>query len=722
MAPDAADRQSCSGYGALEHEESCVAGRRADDGTAAVAGGESTSRASARQLKRAGRSFVVASVTAVAVVAAVTGRAAWQRHAAGLAGEESGMSLASASTPPPPYGILAAPNSAAPAPKSVSGAVPGPQSASASDASEGNSADGDTAEEASAATDDAELGAGATLAGSPQPHIILVTIDDAGWNDVGYQSTDLFEVTPHMNKLAAGGVTLDQYYGQPSCSPSRATLMTGRWVHRIGFQDTEIQAYSNYSIPLRHQMMPQYLKALGYSTVGLGKWNIGHCAEEYLPWNRGFDYFLGYMTAALDYRTRAVGLNFSHGGENYALYDQLEGYSTGHWHGAAWTIENQKYDTVLYSKAAVKAINSAGDDAVAAKAVGNSSTPLFLWVAYHGVHADDNADVTDGDLGSGKQLEAIAEKLEAAGASSGRLAFAKALFAIDHGVGEIVESSVSNGGLNNTLIVVHSDNGGMPCTYGGKSADLPGNNWPLRSGKFQYYEGGVRIPAFVYGPGLIPDAAVGRTYSGLMHHVDWLPTFVSVAGGHVPPDDLDGIDQWAALRDVALPQDGPRDEIVFDISLASMNKSNGLDEAPVDMRVPYVDGVVAYRYREMKLLRRHTDDVWYAPSTKWKPNCTAQYCQMNKEYEIVHRCGWDTFLFNLTEDPEERNNLVLDANLLKLRSELETRVRRHYQKGYYQPLDKESRSTTLANHAFFKAGGVVAPWGGSEESGCAVVY
>ena len=224
-----------------------------------------------------------------------------------------------------------------------------------------------------------------------------------------------------------------------------------------------------------------------------------------------------------------------------------------------------------------------------------------------------------------------------------------------------------------------------------------------------------------------------------MHHVDLLPTFVAAAGGRIPPNAVDGVDQWgaitrfadehASLASVGLDTKvlsaatwGPRDEIVFDISLSSLNKSNGLNEAPVDMRVPYVDGVVAYRFREMKLLRRHTDDVWYAPSTRWKPNCTAQYCQMNKEFEITHRCGWDTFLFNLTEDPDERNNLVLDEKLLKVRAELETRVRRHYQKGYYQPLDRESRSTRLANHAFFKAGGFVAPWGGDEASGCVAVH
>ena len=74
-------------------------------------------------------------------------------------------------------------------------------------------------------------------------------------------------------------------------------------------------------------MLPEHVSQLGYSTVGLGKWNIGHCTEEYLPWNRGFDYFLGYMTAAVSATARAGSSSTFAGGENYQLFDQLEGRS-----------------------------------------------------------------------------------------------------------------------------------------------------------------------------------------------------------------------------------------------------------------------------------------------------------------------------------------------------------------------------------------------------------
>ena len=77
------------------------------------------------------------------------------------------------------------------------------------------------------------------------------------------QSTDLLHATPHINRLADGGVRLASYYGQPSCTPARATLLAGAFVHRLGFQDIEIDEYSNFSLPLRHKLLPARLRAIG---------------------------------------------------------------------------------------------------------------------------------------------------------------------------------------------------------------------------------------------------------------------------------------------------------------------------------------------------------------------------------------------------------------------------------------------------------------------------
>ena len=136
--------------------------------------------------------------------------------------------------------------------------------------------------------DDAGSGAPARRhSDEARPNLVVLTLDDVGYNDFGYQSSDLHSATPHIDALALRGVRLTSYYGQPSCSPARAALLASKWVHRLGFQDVEVMSYSNFSVPLRHTLMPARLRAAGYSTFGVGKWNIGHCAEAYLPWNRG---------------------------------------------------------------------------------------------------------------------------------------------------------------------------------------------------------------------------------------------------------------------------------------------------------------------------------------------------------------------------------------------------------------------------------------------------
>ena len=156
-------------------------------------------------------------------------------------------------------------------------------------------------------------------AGASQPHLVLLTVDDLGFNDIGYQSTDLSAATPTLTSLARAGVVLDSYYGQEMCTPARASILTGRWVASIGFQDTELTQWSTKGVPLRAKMLPQHLRELGYATHGFGKWNVGFCNESYLPWNRGFDSFLGYMTQGISYYEHAAGTFEMHGGTDLSL-------------------------------------------------------------------------------------------------------------------------------------------------------------------------------------------------------------------------------------------------------------------------------------------------------------------------------------------------------------------------------------------------------------------
>ncbi|KAH8058250.1 sulfuric ester hydrolase [Aureococcus anophagefferens] len=202
----------------------------------------------------------------------------------------------------------------------------------------------------------------ARFADDGRPDIVLVFMDDVGLNDL-WRSTDLPKPT-EMSKLVRDGVELTSYYGQSLCSPARATLMTGKFAHKIGFSDQqggvrEVTAYSNFSVPLGHDMLPQGMKRLGYQTHAIGKWNIGHCNVKYMPWQRGFDTFVGYFTDGIGY-TDHGGLAFN--GSEY------EG----------------TYTTALFTERAEKVLHDAPEDA-----------PLFMWLAYHGMH--DNDGVTDAD-------------------------------------------------------------------------------------------------------------------------------------------------------------------------------------------------------------------------------------------------------------------------------------------------------------------------------------
>jgi len=118
-----------------------------------------------------------------------------------------------------------------------------------------------------------------------RPNIVYIVSDDQGWKDVGYHGSDI--QTPNIDKLAEGGVRLEQFYAQPMCTPTRAALMTGRYPFRYGLQTLVIPAPSTYGLPTDEWLLQQALKDAGYYTAIVGKWHLGHAAENYRPRPRG---------------------------------------------------------------------------------------------------------------------------------------------------------------------------------------------------------------------------------------------------------------------------------------------------------------------------------------------------------------------------------------------------------------------------------------------------
>ena len=134
------------------------------------------------------------------------------------------------------------------------------------------------------------------------PNIIFVLADDLGFNDVGYHNPDI--ITPHIDALARTGVTLEQNYMQPLCTPSRSSLLTGMYPYHIGRQQWVIYPTTPTGLTLNRTLLPEVLKDLGYDTHLVGKWHLGHCNDAYLPLSRGFDTHFGYWEGSEDYYTK----------------------------------------------------------------------------------------------------------------------------------------------------------------------------------------------------------------------------------------------------------------------------------------------------------------------------------------------------------------------------------------------------------------------------------
>ena len=149
------------------------------------------------------------------------------------------------------------------------------------------------------------LGLNSPSLAADQPNIIFIMFDDLGNADLGYRGSDI--KSPHIDKLATGGVRLESFYGMMVCTPSRAALMTGRYPMRYGLQTLVIFPSHTYGLATDERTLPQALKEAGYYTALIGKWHLGHADQKYWPQNRGFDYVYGNLVGEVDYFTKDRG-------------------------------------------------------------------------------------------------------------------------------------------------------------------------------------------------------------------------------------------------------------------------------------------------------------------------------------------------------------------------------------------------------------------------------
>jgi arylsulfatase A-like enzyme len=359
-----------------------------------------------------------------------------------------------------------------------------------------------------------------TRGADTKPSIVYIVADDLGWKDVGFHGSDI--KTPNLDKLAAGGARLEQYYAQPMCTPTRACLMTGRYPLRYGLQTAVILSAHTYGLPTDEWLLPQALKEAGYSTAIVGKWHLGHADPKYWPHQRGFDYQYGPLIGELDY--------FTH--QQHGVTD---------WYRNNKVVKEKGYTTTLLGQDAVKLISQH-----------DPATPLYLYLAFNAPHTPYQAPQEYLD-----QYQAITDP--------SRRAYAASITAMDGQIGRIVEALEQRGMRANTLIVFQSDNGGTRNAMFAGEGDMskiriPCDNGPYRDGKGSLYEGGTRVAALVNWPGHIP---AGVTVNEMIHVVDMYPTLVGLAGGStVKCKPLDGLDVW---QTISRGKPSPRTEVVYNI-------------------------------------------------------------------------------------------------------------------------------------------------------------
>jgi arylsulfatase A-like enzyme len=338
-----------------------------------------------------------------------------------------------------------------------------------------------------------------------KPNILFILADDLGWKDVGYHGSDIR--TPNIDKLAATGARLEQFYAQQICTPSRAAFMTGRYPIRYGLQMAVIPSAGRYGLATDEWLLPQALKQAGYQTALVGKWHLGHFDKKYWPNQRGFDYAYGPLIGEIDHFKHS-----SHGVTDWFRNNKL--------------VNEPGYDTELFGADAVRLIDAH-----------DAKTPLFLYLAFTAPHTPYQAPQKYLDM-----YKNIADPL--------RRAYAGQITAMDDQIGRVIDALEKKKMRDNTLIFFVSDNGGTRSNlFVGEAevkGDLPPSNGDYRDGKGSVYEGGMRVVALANWPGHIKPGVV----NDMMHIVDVYPTVAGLAGadlGKTKP--LDGVDVWPTLAD-----------------------------------------------------------------------------------------------------------------------------------------------------------------------------
>ncbi len=336
-----------------------------------------------------------------------------------------------------------------------------------------------------------------------KPNIIIIYADDMGWGDLGCYGHPVNR-TPNLDRMAAEGMRFTDFYSAAEvCTPSRASLLTGRYAIRSGMCHNDrrvLHSQAKGGLPPDEITLPELLKREGYATSIVGKWHLGHL-PHHLPVHHGFDSYFG-----MPFSNDMMPAPEAPKGREKFYEEKKDFWRTPLIRGTD-VIDprpDQRQVTRLYTEEAVKIIRE------------RKGGPFFLYLAHAFPHVPLFASETfRGKSAAGLYGDVIAE--------------------LDWSVGQVLDALRSEGIERNTLVLFSSDNGPwLVFKHHGGSAG------PFREGKGSTWEGGMRVPGIAWWPGRVPAGAVQREVATTM---DLFTTCAKLAGAKVPADRaIDGVD------------------------------------------------------------------------------------------------------------------------------------------------------------------------------------
>lgn len=384
-----------------------------------------------------------------------------------------------------------------------------------------------------------EVDSNVEVSNNTPPNILLIVSDDQGFQDIGcYGSEEV--ITPNLDRLAREGVRLTNFYVTwPYCTPSRGSYLSGRYPQRngmFGMLRNEAPDYGYQYQPGEHafrfervggmdqreRLLPELLKEAGYVSGIYGKWDLG-TRKRFLPLAKGFDDFYGFIDTGIDYYTH----------ERYGVPSMYKNNQI--------TVEDKGiYCTYLFVREAKRFLKE------------NHQKPLFLYLPFNAPHNASSLDpkircaaqapeefknmyphLKDGYMLSNNEspVENLVPSKE-----KQRLEYLASITCMDHAIGEILGLLDQYNISDNTMVIFFSDNGGANGS----------DNTPLRGGKGQLWEGGIRVPCIIRYP-------MGIRANQFSHEflttLEVVPTLVSLAKIALPEDIIfDGFDMLPVLR------------------------------------------------------------------------------------------------------------------------------------------------------------------------------